>query len=158
MWNNCLPPRNDCSKHSKDDHFIMHRSEPGNEKFSRCSKEHITAFISTLSTSCFELKTKKNCTTEVKELPGVSINLTNICKIAHPNFLKWNVEQPHYLNSVCRFECCSPRPDSPDEETCAEHPLPDGAGCGYGKRCVRGTCGYYDKYGEPMTPPQDAKA
>uniref|UniRef100_A0A0K8RH33 Putative metalloprotease n=1 Tax=Ixodes ricinus TaxID=34613 RepID=A0A0K8RH33_IXORI len=28
MWNNCLPPRNDCSKHSKDDHFIMHSSEP----------------------------------------------------------------------------------------------------------------------------------
>uniref|UniRef100_A0A147BWN1 Putative secreted metalloprotease n=1 Tax=Ixodes ricinus TaxID=34613 RepID=A0A147BWN1_IXORI len=66
-WNNCLPPRNDCSKYSEDDHFIMHSSEPGNGKFSNCSKEHMTAFISTLSTSCFKLKTKQNCTTEEKK-------------------------------------------------------------------------------------------
>ncbi|XP_040066344.1 disintegrin and metalloproteinase domain-containing protein 17-like [Ixodes scapularis] len=154
MWNECLPPRNDCRRNSDDDHFIMHPFEPGNQHFSDCSKQHMTAFISTLSTSCFKLKTKQNCTTEVKELPGVSVNLTNICKIAHPNFLKWNVR---LFNENCRFECCSPRSLDDDEPACgAEHFLPDGADCGPGKRCVRGTCGYYDKYGAPVTRPQDA--
>uniref|UniRef100_V5H615 Putative tick metalloprotease n=1 Tax=Ixodes ricinus TaxID=34613 RepID=V5H615_IXORI len=157
LWNNCLPPRNDCSKHRKDDHFIMHSSEPGNGKFSNCSKEHMTAFISTLSRSCFKLKTKQNCSTEEKELPGVSVNLTRICKIAHPNFLKWKVLDD--LKSVCHFRCCSPRPGYTYEyayDACAKHPLPDGADCGGGKRCVKGTCGYYDKYGAPAVPRQGA--
>uniref|UniRef100_A0A6B0VCW5 Putative secreted metalloprotease n=1 Tax=Ixodes ricinus TaxID=34613 RepID=A0A6B0VCW5_IXORI len=95
-WNKRLSPRHDCSEKRKGSnygHFIMHPSEPGNVKFSNCSKEHMIAFISTLPTSCFELKSKQNCTTDVKELPGVSVNLTNICKLAHPNFLKWNVQR-----------------------------------------------------------------
>uniref|UniRef100_A0A147BWP1 Putative secreted metalloprotease n=1 Tax=Ixodes ricinus TaxID=34613 RepID=A0A147BWP1_IXORI len=45
-WNECLPPRNNCLKPSEKDHFIMHPSEPGNSKFSNCSKEHMIAFIS----------------------------------------------------------------------------------------------------------------
>uniref|UniRef100_A0A6B0UXA5 Putative metalloprotease n=1 Tax=Ixodes ricinus TaxID=34613 RepID=A0A6B0UXA5_IXORI len=131
MWNECLPPRNNCIKDIKHDHFIMHPSEPGNGKFSNCSKEHMIAFISTLLPSCFELKTRQNCSTEVKALPGVSMNLTNICKIAHPNFLKWNVNTD--LKSDCRFECCSPLPDNSYYPTCVKHPLPDGADCGGGK-------------------------
>uniref|UniRef100_A0A0K8RA83 Putative metalloprotease n=1 Tax=Ixodes ricinus TaxID=34613 RepID=A0A0K8RA83_IXORI len=133
MWNERLPPRNDCRKDSDYGHFIMHRSEPGNQKFSNCSREHMSAFISTLPTSCFELKAKRNCTTEVKELPGASTNLTKICQIAHPNFLEWNV-----VKKNCRFECCSPHSLDDDEPTCGvEHFLPDGAECGPGKRCVR---------------------
>ncbi|XP_040067046.1 zinc metalloproteinase-disintegrin-like stejnihagin-A [Ixodes scapularis] len=150
MWNECLPPRNDCRRNSNIGNFIMHPSKPGNVKFSNCSKEHMIAFISTLSTSCFEIKSNQNCTTEVKELPGVSTNLTKICQIAHPNFPEWKVET---FKEKCRFECCS----SFDYElTCgAEHFLPDGADCGDGKRCVRGECGYYDRYGEPTTPPKN---
>uniref|UniRef100_A0A6B0VCT1 Putative secreted metalloprotease n=1 Tax=Ixodes ricinus TaxID=34613 RepID=A0A6B0VCT1_IXORI len=156
MWNECLPPRNSCRRNSDLGNFIMHPSKPGNVNFSDCSKEHMAAFISTLPPSCFDLKTKQNCTTEVKELPGVSANLTNICKRAHPNFLKWNVNTDR-LKSGCRFECCSPIPkDSREEATCDDHHLPDGADCGGGKRCVRGKCGYYDKYGAPTTRPQDA--
>uniref|UniRef100_V5H5T1 Putative tick metalloprotease n=1 Tax=Ixodes ricinus TaxID=34613 RepID=V5H5T1_IXORI len=153
MWNERLPPRNDCRKVSNTDHFIMHRSEPGNQKFSNCSREHMSAFISTLPTSCFELKATRNCTTEVKELPGASTNLTKICQIAHPNFLEWNVQ----VKKNCRFECCSSHPLDDDEPTCGvEHFLPDGAECGPGKRCVRGTCGYYDEYGAPTTQRQGA--
>uniref|UniRef100_A0A6B0VC56 Putative secreted metalloprotease n=1 Tax=Ixodes ricinus TaxID=34613 RepID=A0A6B0VC56_IXORI len=152
-WNTCLPPRNDCRKDSNNDHFIMHPSEPGNRKFSNCSKEHMTAFISTLSTSCFELKAKRNCTTKVKKLPGVSINLTKICQIAHPNFLEWK----GVFTKNCRFQCCSRRSLNYDEKTCgAEHFLPDGADCGHKKRCVKGTCGYYDEYGAPTTQRQSA--
>ncbi|XP_040070968.1 A disintegrin and metalloproteinase with thrombospondin motifs 16-like [Ixodes scapularis] len=152
-WNKYLPPRRNCRKVRTNDHFIMHPSEPGNRKFSNCSREHMTAFMSTLSTSCFELKTKQNCTTEVKELPGVSINLTQICQIAHPNFLEWKWE----LTGTCRFKCCSRLSLSYDEETCgAEHILPDGADCGRGKRCVRGTCGYYDEHGAPTSQRQGA--
>uniref|UniRef100_A0A6B0VE40 Putative secreted metalloprotease n=1 Tax=Ixodes ricinus TaxID=34613 RepID=A0A6B0VE40_IXORI len=155
MWNECLPPRNNCIKDIKHDHFIMHPSEPGNGKFSNCSKEHMTAFISTLSTSCFDLKAKQNCTTQVKKLPGVSINLTEICQIAHPNFLEWNVEPVNKEN--CRFLCCSRRSLNSYEKTCGlEHFLPDGADCGDAKRCVKGTCGYYDEYGAPTTPRQSA--
>uniref|UniRef100_A0A6B0VDG2 Putative secreted metalloprotease n=1 Tax=Ixodes ricinus TaxID=34613 RepID=A0A6B0VDG2_IXORI len=152
-WNTYLPPRNNCRKVSNTDHFIMHPSEPGNQKFSNCSREHMTAFISTLSTSCFELKTKRICTTEVKELPGVSINLTKNCQIAHPNFLEWKWE----FTGNCRFQCCSRLSLNYDEVTCGvEHSLPDGADCGHEKRCVRGTCGYYDEYGAPTTPRQGA--
>uniref|UniRef100_A0A6B0VCZ4 Putative secreted metalloprotease n=1 Tax=Ixodes ricinus TaxID=34613 RepID=A0A6B0VCZ4_IXORI len=155
MWNACLPPRNECRRNSENDHFIMHPSEPGNGKFSNCSKEHMTAFISTLSTSCFDLKAKQNCTTQVKKLPGVSINLTEICQIAHPNFLEWNVEPVNKEN--CRFLCCSRRSLNSYEKTCGlEHFLPDGADCGDAKRCVKGTCGYYDEYGAPTTPRQSA--
>uniref|UniRef100_A0A6B0VB53 Putative secreted metalloprotease n=1 Tax=Ixodes ricinus TaxID=34613 RepID=A0A6B0VB53_IXORI len=46
LWNECIPPRNDCRKVSDYGHFIMHPSEPGNVNFSDCSKEHMTAFIS----------------------------------------------------------------------------------------------------------------
>uniref|UniRef100_A0A6B0VCF4 Putative secreted metalloprotease n=1 Tax=Ixodes ricinus TaxID=34613 RepID=A0A6B0VCF4_IXORI len=155
MWNARLPPRNDCRQGSAYGHFIMHRSEPGNGEFSDCSREHMSAFISTLPASCFELKAKRNCTTEVKELPGVFLNLTKICEIAHPNFLEWNVQ----FRGNCRFECCSRLSlDSNDyEATCGvEHFLPDGAECGPGKRCVRGTCGYYDEYGAPTSPRQGA--
>uniref|UniRef100_A0A0K8RBR6 Putative metalloprotease n=1 Tax=Ixodes ricinus TaxID=34613 RepID=A0A0K8RBR6_IXORI len=155
MWNENIPPRNDCRQDNPYGHFIMHPSEPGNQKFSNCSKEHMTAFISTLSRSCFELKAKQNCTTEVKELPGISINLTKICQIAHPNFLEWRVDR---FEEKCHFVCCSRRSlDYEYDWTCgAEHFLPDGAGCGAGKRCVRGTCGYYDEYGAPTTPRQAA--
>uniref|UniRef100_A0A0K8RH99 Putative metalloprotease n=1 Tax=Ixodes ricinus TaxID=34613 RepID=A0A0K8RH99_IXORI len=156
MWNECLPPRNNCIKDIKHDHFIMHPSEPGNGKFSNCSKEHMIAFISTLLPSCFELKTKQNCSTEMKELPGVSMNLTKICKLAHPNFLKWNVVHSQERNRKCRFDCCSPLPDYSYYPTCVDHPLPDGADCGDGKRCVKGTCGYYDEYGTPTAPRQSA--
>uniref|UniRef100_A0A6B0VDU9 Putative secreted metalloprotease n=1 Tax=Ixodes ricinus TaxID=34613 RepID=A0A6B0VDU9_IXORI len=155
MWNANLPPRNDCRQGKPYGHFIMHPSEPGNGEFSDCSKEHMSAFISTLPESCFKLKTKKNCTTEVKELPGVSLNLTKICEIAHPNFLEWKVQ----YRGNCRFECCSRLSLNSNEyeETCGvEHFLPDGAECGHGKRCVRGTCGYYDEYGAPTTPRQAA--
>uniref|UniRef100_A0A147BWR6 Putative secreted metalloprotease n=1 Tax=Ixodes ricinus TaxID=34613 RepID=A0A147BWR6_IXORI len=156
-WNKRLSPRLDCRKNRKGSnygHFIMHPSEPGNVKFSNCSKEHMIAFISTLPTSCFELKSKQNCTTDVKELPGVSVNLTNICKLAHPNFLRWNVQR---FEENCRFQCCSPRSLEGNDLACgAEHFLPDGADCGHGRRCVKGTCGYYDEYGAPTTPRQIA--
>ncbi|XP_042143905.1 uncharacterized protein LOC120839938, partial [Ixodes scapularis] len=46
IWNERLPPRNDCRKDSEDGHFIMHPFEPGNEHFSDCSKQHMIAFIS----------------------------------------------------------------------------------------------------------------
>uniref|UniRef100_A0A0K8RAW3 Putative metalloprotease n=1 Tax=Ixodes ricinus TaxID=34613 RepID=A0A0K8RAW3_IXORI len=153
MWNKSIPPRKDCRKDGNYGHFIMHPSEPGNGDFSDCSKEHMIAFISTLCTSCFKLKAKRNCTTREKKLPGVSMNLTKICQIAHPNFLDWNLSKE--LNGDCRFECCSPVSNNSEEyPTCVDHPLPDGADCGGGKRCARGTCGYYDEYGAPTTPRQ----
>uniref|UniRef100_A0A147BXP4 Putative secreted metalloprotease n=1 Tax=Ixodes ricinus TaxID=34613 RepID=A0A147BXP4_IXORI len=143
-WNEYLQPRSDCSIFKESDHFIMHRSEPGNGKFSNCSKEHMTAFISTLTEACFNLKTEQNCTTKMEELPGASVNLTEICIRAHPNFPEWNLQRDDYLNSRCLFECCANSPFGP---TCKKEPLPDGAECGGGKRCVRGKCGNYDKYG-----------
>uniref|UniRef100_A0A0K8RIR2 Putative metalloprotease n=1 Tax=Ixodes ricinus TaxID=34613 RepID=A0A0K8RIR2_IXORI len=76
MWNKSIPPRKDCRKDGNYGHFIMNPTEPGNRKFSNCSKEHMIAFISTLCTSCFKLKAKRNCTTREKKLPGVSMNLT----------------------------------------------------------------------------------
>uniref|UniRef100_A0A6B0VET7 Putative secreted metalloprotease n=1 Tax=Ixodes ricinus TaxID=34613 RepID=A0A6B0VET7_IXORI len=152
-WNECLPPRNDCSKNSNIGNFIMHPSKPGNGKFSNCSKAHMSAFISTLTASCFNLKAVQNCTTEMKELPGASVNLTEICKRAHPNLLELYLDRADYLNRSCLFGCCS---DSPYGKTCKDEPLPDGAECGGKKRCVRGNCGNYDKYGTLLKSPPGA--
>uniref|UniRef100_A0A6B0VDJ4 Putative secreted metalloprotease n=1 Tax=Ixodes ricinus TaxID=34613 RepID=A0A6B0VDJ4_IXORI len=150
VWNTALPPKLNCSASGR---FIMNPYQPGNGKFSNCSKKHMTAFISTLKEDCFKFKAEQNCTTEMKVLPGASINLTEICIRAHPNLPEWNLKRTDDLSSSCLFGCSS---SSPVGEIYMEEPLPDGAECGGGKRCVRGNCDFYDEHGTPLESPPGA--
>uniref|UniRef100_A0A0K8RAA6 Putative metalloprotease n=1 Tax=Ixodes ricinus TaxID=34613 RepID=A0A0K8RAA6_IXORI len=107
--------------------------------FSHCSLQHMRVFVRRQTAECYRVKSKEALQAPGK-LPGVGLNMTDLCKRLHPHIPGiTGFSTPTYYK-MCKFLCSTTLKGSQRYFT---HRLVDGMSCGKDMICFREKCGYY---------------
>ncbi|XP_040074875.1 venom metalloproteinase antarease-like TtrivMP_A [Ixodes scapularis] len=107
--------------------------------FSHCSLQHMRVLLRHHSEGCFEVKSKKAFQAP-GQLPGVGLDMTDLCKKLHPDVPGIKALSKTMLSNKCQFQCYGKVKNSPVSFT---ERFVDGMSCGTGRICFRSKCGYY---------------
>uniref|UniRef100_A0A147BXU4 Putative secreted metalloprotease n=1 Tax=Ixodes ricinus TaxID=34613 RepID=A0A147BXU4_IXORI len=130
-------PGNEYRICSASDGFTMApvANGPRNGQWSRCSLDHVRAFVRTLQKACFDLLSLNHYTINMTVLPGERITKLDLCKRTFPGFAGMSVHSKSQNSRECYTWCCPQ-----GYRSCLKAPLTDGMDCIYGYYCVKHQC------------------
>uniref|UniRef100_A0A0K8RLJ8 Putative metalloprotease n=1 Tax=Ixodes ricinus TaxID=34613 RepID=A0A0K8RLJ8_IXORI len=106
--------------------------------FSHCSIAAFRLFVKTLKAECFLVKSKTRYSQTPKELPGLKMNATRLCKKTYSKFKHVTSRLTTEFSARCQILCCIH-----DLGYCYAKNMIDGMSCGNSKTCLRHKCGYH---------------